>query len=159
MKIAASPRPTWPFGMAVDLQPRKGQGVTAFAAVAASSRTSAASSGGLVRGAEGFHERLQEVVRAQGLAARVRFLGARKDAANVLNALDVVIPSRSGASLIEAMALGRPVVASAAGAAGARPRALCAHVASTRRRTADRRRGESAHPPLCGSVPAANATC
>jgi len=51
-----------------------------------------------VRGAEGFHERLQELVRAQGLAARVHFLGARKDVADVLNALDVAIPSRSGAS-------------------------------------------------------------
>jgi len=86
--------------MAVDLQPWKGQGVTlrAFAALAASSRTSAASSRGVVRGAEGFHERLQELVRAQGLAARVHFLGARKDVADVLNALDVAIPSRSGAS-------------------------------------------------------------
>jgi len=51
-----------------------------------------------MRGAEGCHERLQELVRAQGLAGRVYFLGARKDVADVLSALDVAIPSRSGAS-------------------------------------------------------------
>ena len=51
-----------------------------------------------MRGAEGCHERLQELVRAQGLAARVHFLGVRKDLADVLNALDAAIPSRSGAS-------------------------------------------------------------
>ena len=78
----------------------------------------------------------------------------------MLNALDVVIPSRSGASLIEAMALGRPVVASAAGGVlGARPRALCA----MSHRPADGRQIEGGErvliPALCGNVPAASATC
>ena len=87
--------------MAVDLQPWKGQGVTlrAFAALAASSRTSAASSRGASCAApRGATSASQELVRAQGLAGRAYFLGARKDVADVLSALDVAIPSRSGAS-------------------------------------------------------------
>jgi glycosyltransferase involved in cell wall biosynthesis len=54
-----------------------------------------------------------------GLRTRVRFLGRRQDAADLLAACDVfVLPSRReglGVSALEAMAAGRPVVCSAVG--------------------------------------------
>jgi glycosyltransferase involved in cell wall biosynthesis len=54
-----------------------------------------------------------------GLAAQVRFLGRRSDVADLLAACDVfVLPSRReglGVAALEAMAAGRPVVASAVG--------------------------------------------
>lgn len=57
--------------------------------------------------------------RQAGLADRVRFLGWRDDIASVLHAFDVfVFPSLNegmGRALVEAMAAGRPIVASRAG--------------------------------------------
>jgi len=110
-------------GMAVNVQPWKGQDVTlkAVAALAPEFPTlRCVLAGGVVRGAEWFHERIVECVAAQGLGERVRLLGSRNDVPDVLNALDVVVhasvtPEPFGRILIEAMSLGRPLVASAAG--------------------------------------------
>lgn len=63
--------------------------------------------------------RLEAAIAAHGLTDRVRLLGHRDDAADFLAALDVVVmPSRwegSPLALVEAMALARPIVATAVG--------------------------------------------
>jgi glycosyltransferase involved in cell wall biosynthesis len=58
--------------------------------------------------------------RALGLAGRVRFAGFQENVADFLNAADILVhpptlPEPFGRVVIEAMALGRPVVAAAAG--------------------------------------------
>jgi glycosyltransferase involved in cell wall biosynthesis len=62
---------------------------------------------------------LEAVAARLGLAERVRFLGRRSDVPDLLEACDVfVLPSRHeglGVAALEAMARGRPVVASAVG--------------------------------------------
>jgi glycosyltransferase involved in cell wall biosynthesis len=62
---------------------------------------------------------LEARAAALGIADRCRFLGARVDVADVLSVLEVVtLPSRSEGlpfALLEAMALGKPVVASTVG--------------------------------------------
>lgn len=62
---------------------------------------------------------LERRARQLGVADRVRFLGHRDDVADLLAACDAfVLPSRQeglGVAALEAMALGRPVVASRAG--------------------------------------------
>ena len=67
-------------------------------------------------------ERLEEQARASGSGSRVRFLGRREDKAALLAAADVVcLPSRQeglGVAALEAMAVGRPVVASRVGGLG-----------------------------------------
>lgn len=64
-------------------------------------------------------EALLQRVDALGLSARVDFLGQRSDPADLLEACDIfVLPSRReglGVAALEAMAAGRPVVASAVG--------------------------------------------
>ena len=65
---------------------------------------------------------LEERARDRGVAERVRFLGARADKADLLAACDVfVLPSRReglGVAALEAMAAGRPVVATRVGGLG-----------------------------------------
>lgn len=65
------------------------------------------------------NDALQQTSRTAGLAARVRFLGAREDVPSLLAAADlVVIPSRSEGLplvLLEAMAVGTAVVATDVG--------------------------------------------
>jgi glycosyltransferase involved in cell wall biosynthesis len=62
---------------------------------------------------------LEAQAQTTGLSGQVRFLGRRTDAADLLAACDVfVLPSRReglGVAALEAMAAGRPVVASAVG--------------------------------------------
>jgi glycosyltransferase involved in cell wall biosynthesis len=62
---------------------------------------------------------LERLMRVRGLEDQVHFLGPRDDVADLLAACDVfVLPSRLeglGVSALEAMALGRPVVASRVG--------------------------------------------
>jgi glycosyltransferase involved in cell wall biosynthesis len=62
---------------------------------------------------------MEAKVAALGLADRFRFLGFRKDAPEIVQAFDIVaVPSRVepfGLSSLEAMAAGRPVVASRVG--------------------------------------------
>lgn len=69
---------------------------------------------------EGYRWRCEETARRHGVADRVQFLGHRPDIAGVLSAADlVVLPSLSGEAfprvVIEAMALGKPVVATDVG--------------------------------------------
>jgi glycosyltransferase involved in cell wall biosynthesis len=65
---------------------------------------------------------LERRARGLGLAQRVRFLGRRSDAGDLLAACDIfVLPSRLeglGVAALEAMAAARPVVASAVGGLG-----------------------------------------
>ena len=113
------------------------------------SRTVLAFAGG-TSGSEGggYRRRLDEIVAREGLAASVRFLGHRDDVPDLMRAADVVLhastaPEAFGLVLLEAMALGRPLVASALGgpaevvtaSAGrlfdpSRPDALAAELAS-----------------------------
>jgi len=64
-------------------------------------------------------ERMQRLAESEGVADRVRFLGERADARSLMAAADVYVhPSTVeafGVALLEAMALGRPVVATAVG--------------------------------------------
>ena len=64
-------------------------------------------------------ERLEALARERGVAADVRFLGARSDKAELLGACDVLaLASRLeglGVAALEAMAAGRPVLASRVG--------------------------------------------
>lgn len=71
-------------------------------------------------GEESYAEELQQRVQALGLADRVHFLGFRKDIATLMAGVDVVIhsstsPEPFGRVIVEAMLVGRPVIASAAG--------------------------------------------
>ncbi len=63
--------------------------------------------------------RLERITRQRGLSDQVRFLGQRDDTADLLVASDLfVLPSRQeglGVAALEAMALGRPIVASRVG--------------------------------------------
>src|SRR5262249_51653791 len=110
-------------GMAANIQPWKGQDVTLRAMAALAARfpdLTAVFAGGVVRGAEWYQAALDDFAPAQGLVPRVRFLGSRSDVPDLVNAVDVVVhasvtPEPFGRVLIEAMALGKPVVASAAG--------------------------------------------
>lgn len=66
-----------------------------------------------------YRERLREMVSGSDMASRVHFTGYRRDIRRYLAAMDVVaVPSERevfGRVAVEAMALGKPVVASSAG--------------------------------------------
>lgn len=67
-----------------------------------------------------YHARLQALTQALGLTDKVIFTGFRADVPRLMGALDVVVlssaePEPFGRVVIEAMAAGRPVVATAAG--------------------------------------------
>jgi glycosyltransferase involved in cell wall biosynthesis len=72
----------------------------------------------------GYREELHRLARDLGLAERVIFTGWRRDVPALLSAADVlvhssILPEPFGLVLVEAMALERPVVASALGGPGA----------------------------------------
>src|SRR5438067_1020008 len=110
-------------GMAVNIQPWKGQDVTLRAMVEVAAEFPGLVcllAGGVVRGAEPYAAALDEFIRTAGLAGRVQFLGPRTDVADIVNVFDVAVhssvwPEPFGRVLIEAMALGKPVIATNAG--------------------------------------------
>jgi glycosyltransferase involved in cell wall biosynthesis len=72
--------------------------------------------GGVHREGEEYAARLRERIAAPDLAGHVIFAGARRDVAACMDAMDVVLhtsvtPEPFGRVLIEAMALGRPLIA------------------------------------------------
>lgn len=76
--------------------------------------------GGVHRAGAAYHEQLQARLRALHLDERVCVTGFRRDIADVMNALDVVVHTSVraepfGRVILEGMLLGKPVVASAAG--------------------------------------------
>jgi glycosyltransferase involved in cell wall biosynthesis len=76
--------------------------------------------GSVFRGEERYEAALRRRVDELGLGTRVELLGERRDAAAVVAAADIAAvattrPEPFGMALVEAMALGRPVVASLAG--------------------------------------------
>ena len=68
---------------------------------------------------EPYLRRLEEIVSELGLSGQVRFTGFRKDNLDVIRSLDILVSASTEEAmprnLIEAMALGRPVVATAVG--------------------------------------------
>jgi len=79
--------------------------------------------GSAMFGETGFESKLRSMVVDLGLSDRVRFLGRRDDVARLMQAVDVVVhpsidPEPFGLTLVEAMLVGTPVIASAAGASG-----------------------------------------
>jgi glycosyltransferase involved in cell wall biosynthesis len=73
-------------------------------------------------GEQAYAAELKQMVLAQGLADRVRFLGHRGDVPTLMKAVDVMVhpsidPEPFGRTLVEAMLAGVPVIATDAGAA------------------------------------------
>lgn len=76
--------------------------------------------GGVHRAGAVYNDELQRQIRGHSLGENVLVTGFRRDIANVMNALDVVVhtsvrPEPFGRVILEGMLLGKPVVASAAG--------------------------------------------
>lgn len=76
--------------------------------------------GGAHRSGRAYADGLRRFVAANGLGDHVVFTGARQDVADVMNAMDVVVHSSVrgepfGRVIIEAMSVGRPVIATRAG--------------------------------------------
>ncbi|HXQ23701.1 MAG TPA: glycosyltransferase [Candidatus Acidoferrales bacterium] len=76
--------------------------------------------GGVHRAGAAYHDQLQARLRALHLDERLCVTGFRRDIADVINALDVVVHTSVraepfGRVILEGMLLGKPVVASAAG--------------------------------------------
>ncbi|MBI4198894.1 MAG: glycosyltransferase [Chloroflexi bacterium] len=113
-------------GFVARLVPWKGLDVFLGAAAKVAEEVPAARfliSGGPVPGSEGYAEEMRRLAARLGIAERVLFTDWRyrlHDIPEVMSALDVfvhasVIPEPFGLVLIEAMAVGRPVIATAAG--------------------------------------------
>lgn len=118
------PTDAWVVGMAGRIEPWKGQHVfvEAFAQLA---RDHAHVYGLLVGDADtptgqGYKQQLLARIRDLGLEGRLLWLGHREDMPDVLAAVDVLVhasvePEPFGRVIIEGMAAGKPVIASAAG--------------------------------------------
>jgi glycosyltransferase involved in cell wall biosynthesis len=111
------------FGVVGGIQEWKGQAVVveAFAHLRASSpEARCLVVGAPHRAGRPYAERLRARVRELALADSLSFTGFREDVADVVNALDVLVhssvrPEPFGRVIIEAMLLGKPVIAAAAG--------------------------------------------
>jgi glycosyltransferase involved in cell wall biosynthesis len=105
-------------GIVAALERRKGHDVL-FRALGRLAQQSGRRVHCLVCGAGSDRGALEKLARELGISASVAFLGERRQVADVLAALDVfVLPSRHeglGVAILEAMAMGLPVVASAVG--------------------------------------------
>lgn len=69
---------------------------------------------------QAFHTRLKRLVAELGLSGRTIFTGFRRDVADLMAASDIIVhssttPEPFGRVVVEAMAVGRPIVATAAG--------------------------------------------
>ena len=76
--------------------------------------------GGAHRSGRAYADGLRRFVNSRGLGKNVVFTGARQDVADVMNAMDVVVHTSVrgepfGRVIIEAMSVGRPVIATRAG--------------------------------------------
>ncbi len=111
------------FGIVGHLLEWKGQHVFLAAAarvLAAVPEARAFVVGGAPAGVAAYVRRLQALARELGIEGRVCFTGFREDVPALMRMLDVVVhasiePEPFGRVIVEAMALGRPVVATAAG--------------------------------------------
>lgn len=110
-------------GVAGNIQEWKGQTVLVEAmeqVVAEVPRARGLIIGGVHRAGAAYHDRLQALIRSKHLGEKVVITGFRRDIADVMNTLDVVVhtsvrPEPFGRVILEGMLLGKPVVASAAG--------------------------------------------
>ena len=121
------PEGGWLVVMAGHLRPWKGHdrvvAELARLAPAVRARLRVVFAGGEDPFAPEYRASLDALVRDAGLEHRVSFLGPREDVPDLMRAADVVlhattIPEPFGLVVVEAMALGRPVVASRLGAPG-----------------------------------------
>jgi len=134
--VVASPLPARPYhprppeagrrafvvGMVGRLMPWKGQHIfiEAFARAFPDGMASATLVGGPLFGEEGYERALREQARAAGVGERVEFRGHTDDVPAELVAFDVLVhasvtPEPFGLAVVEGMAAGLPVVATAAG--------------------------------------------
>lgn len=110
-------------GVAGNIQEWKGQKVLVEAMAKVVRQVPAARAliiGGVHRAGAAYNDELEQQIRGLQLGDSVLITGFRRDIANVMNALDVVVhtsvrPEPFGRVILEGMLLGKPVVASAAG--------------------------------------------
>lgn len=110
-------------GMIGNVQEWKGQAVFVEAMARISARhpdLHALIVGGVHRAGQAYAAELRRRLAESNLADRVRFVGFREDVVDVVNALDAVVhasirPEPFGRVILEAMLLGKPVIAAAAG--------------------------------------------
>ncbi|GJD43517.1 D-inositol-3-phosphate glycosyltransferase [Methylobacterium cerastii] len=103
------------------LAPWKGQHVV-LEALARSPGTACLVAGTALFGEDAYAAGLHALAAERGLADRVHFLGQREDVPRLMRAVDVVVhpstaPEPFGRTLVEAMLVGTPVIATDAGAA------------------------------------------
>jgi glycosyltransferase involved in cell wall biosynthesis len=109
-------------GIAGNIQEWKGQRVVveALGLLRDHPGVHAVISGGVHRAGEAYAAELRTRLQALGLSDRVHFTGFRSDIPDVMNAWDIVVhasvrPEPFGRVILEAMLLGKPVIATAAG--------------------------------------------